>query len=87
MSDRQSSLDQTLTSVISLLENEQTLKKVRVSCVLKGESEKGWKEGKEGKKTRSKNQYQELKKTRTHDRRSKKHLNLLMISRGELLGN
>jgi hypothetical protein len=46
MSDRQSSLDQTLTSVISLLENEQTLKKVRVSCILKGESEKGWEEGK-----------------------------------------
>jgi len=34
MSDRQSSLDQTLTSVISLLENEQTLKKVR-SCLYK----------------------------------------------------
>jgi len=28
-SERQSNLDQTLTSVISLLENEQTLKKVR----------------------------------------------------------
>jgi hypothetical protein len=32
MSDRQSSLDQTLNSVISLLENEQTLKKVRFVC-------------------------------------------------------
>ena len=63
MSDRQSSLDQTLTSVISLLENEQTLKKVR-SClykkldVKKGRAEvryderKGKKEekGKEGQK-------------------------------------
>jgi hypothetical protein len=61
MSDRQSSLDQTLTSVISLLENEQTLKKVRVSCILKGESEK--EEKKEVKKERSKNQYQELQDT------------------------
>ena len=54
MSDRQSSLDQTLTSVISLLENEQNLKKVRVSCILKGESEKEEKkELKEGKKQES----------------------------------
>jgi hypothetical protein len=89
MSDRQSSLDQTLTSVISLLENEQTLKKVRVSCILKGESEKGWEEGseegrEEGKKQESISGTEE---TRTNDRQSKKHLNLLMILLGELLGN
>jgi hypothetical protein len=52
MSDRQSSLDQTLTSVISLLENEQTLKKVRVSCL--SHNTEG--SEKEEKKERSKNQ-------------------------------
>ena len=42
---------------------------------------------KEVKKGRSKNQYQELQETRTNDRQSKKHLNLLMISPEELLEN
>jgi hypothetical protein len=43
------------------------------------------KDGRKGKKIRMKDQ--ELKKTRTNDRRSKKHLNLLMISHEELLEN
>lgn len=33
-SDRQANLEQTLTSVISLLETEQTLKKVRIPAFL-----------------------------------------------------
>jgi hypothetical protein len=48
-SERQSNLDQTLTSVISLLENEQTLKKVRLKLTTKmngadgnRQSEKHW---------------------------------------------
>ena len=96
MSDRQSSLDQTLTSVISLLENEQTLKKV-CSCSLlnlfrrivfcRAEVSKEEKEGKGGKKQEATIEDQEPRETWTDDRQSRRHLNLLMISPEELLGN
>lgn len=53
MSERQSSLDQTLTSVISLLENEQTLKKVRHPTLREKQVIRGWVERKEDREERS----------------------------------
>ena len=72
MSGRQSSLDQTLTSVISLLENEQTLKKVCSYFLLdlfcrivlcRAEVSKEEEGGKRGKNQAPQIEGQELKET------------------------